>query len=146
MQWKTRRVKQPPALIKAFCIAFYFHHGNYAAAPKHPRQTTKEEADCPPPTHRPFMYHIPWLRPFALPDLQPGFNMIKPSLCICSMTDRLDMFEELKTPVYRRLLNVAISHKRSEEQRTPYRNREQGEIRLLFMITHAEQVQAAEWW
>lgn len=53
MQWKTHWVKQPPALIKAFCPAFYSHHGNYAAAPKHPRQTTKEEADCPPPTHTP---------------------------------------------------------------------------------------------
>lgn len=49
MQWKTRRVKQPPALIKPFCPAFHSLHGNYAAVPKHPRHGTKQEADCPPP-------------------------------------------------------------------------------------------------
>lgn len=49
MQWKTHRVKQPRALIKALCPVFHSLHGNSAAAPKHPRHRTKQEADCPPP-------------------------------------------------------------------------------------------------
>lgn len=134
MQWKTHWVKQPPALIKAFCPAFYSHHGNYAAAPKHPRQTTKEEADCPPPTHTPFMYHIPWLSLVALLDLLPSFKMInadknssmEKNVCLFVfasvwLTDSKTL-EELKPPDCRHLLNVAISHKRSKEQRAPYRN------------------------
>lgn len=62
MQWKTHWVKQPPALIKAFCPTFHSLHGNYAAAPKHRRHRTKQEADCPPPhthTHPIHVSHPP---------------------------------------------------------------------------------------
>lgn len=53
MQRKTHCLKQPSAPIKAFCPAFNSLHGNHAAALKHRRQPTKEEADCPSPTHFP---------------------------------------------------------------------------------------------
>lgn len=71
MQWKTRPVKQPHALIKGLCAAFHSLHGNTSASLKHPRHRTKEQANCSHPT---FMWPIPRVEPCAWPDLLPLFS------------------------------------------------------------------------